>query len=109
MDQEEYQLEFFLKTVKKCLSNLCNNCIDEICDSAVRKVLISKVEPSKKIETYIRLLTEKRNKIECCYRSLFEEASDHGMDELYVSDNNSHFSGSENCGKSHNREVKQNY
>jgi hypothetical protein len=107
MDQEEYQLEFFLKTIKKCLSNLCNKCIDEVCDSAVRKVLLTKVEPGKKIETYLRILKEKRSKIECSYKSVNEEISDIGIEDFYVSDNNSNLTDEENINQNTNNKIKQ--
>ncbi len=104
MDQEENQLEFFLKTIKKCLSNICNHCIDEICDSALRKVLLLKVEPGKKIETYLRLISEKRIKIQCYYQRFYEEENDN--EDIFNSDNNSNFSDFENCGKLQNKEIK---
>ena len=111
MDQEYYQLEFFLKTIKKCLSNLCNNCIDEVCDSTVKKVLLTKVEPGKKIETYLRILKEKKSKIECSYKSVYEDISDIGIEDFYVSDNNSNLTDEENVSQNintnNNNKIKQ--
>ncbi len=103
MDNDEYQLVYFLANVKKYLSNLCDNCIDDICDSTVQKVLMTRLEPNKKIETYIRLIKEKRNKIECEYRNQFEDFND-SRDNITKnilkseSENNSHLSDCDgNC------------
>lgn len=106
MDNEEFQLVFFLTNIKKYLSNLCDNCIDEICDSTVQKILMSNIEPHKKIETYLKIIKEKRNKIECDYRNLFEDENDskENITKHYLksdSENNSHLSDCDgNCGKS---------
>lgn len=104
MDNDEYQLLYFLANVKKYLSNLCDSCIDEICDSTVQKVLMTRLEPNKKIETYIKLIKEKRNKIECEYRNQFEDYND-SKDNIpknilkSESENNSHLSDCDgNCG-----------
>ncbi len=104
MDNDEYQLVFFLANVKKYLSNLCDNCIDDICDSTLQKVLMSRLEYNKKIETYIKLIKEKRNKIECEYRSQFEDNNDskEKITKNFLkseSENNSHLSDCDgNCG-----------
>lgn len=104
MDTDEHQLVYFLANVKKYLSNLCDNCIDDICDSTLQKVLMTRLEPNKKIETYIKLIKEKRNKIECDYRSQFEDYND-SKDNITKnflkseSENNSHLSDCDgNCG-----------
>jgi len=106
MDNDEYQLVYFLANVKKYLSNLCDNCIDDICDSAVQKILMSKIEPDKKIETYIKLIKEKRNKIDCDYRNQFDIYND-SRDNITKnilkseSENNFHLSDCDgNCGLS---------
>jgi hypothetical protein len=106
MDNDEYQLLYFLGNIKKYLSNLCDNCIDDICDSTLQNILVSKLEPNKKIEAYIKLIKEKRNKIDCDYRNTLEEMSD-SKDNIAKnlirseSDNNSHLSDCDgNCTKS---------
>lgn len=104
MDNDEYQLVYFLANVKKYLSNLCDNCIDDICDSTVQKILMSKIEPNKKIDTYIKLIKEKRNKIDCEYKKQFDDY-DYCKDNITKqflkseSESNSHLSDCDgNCG-----------
>ena len=76
MENEENQLSNFLRTAKKYLSNLCDKCIDQICDSTLKTILISKIEPNKRIETYIELIKEKRKKIDREYKDIFEDMDD---------------------------------
>lgn len=96
MENDGNQLIYFLRTVKKYLSNLCDSCIDEICDSALSLILQSDLEPNQRVETYFKFIKAKRNKIDSDYREVYENLNDSKDNIMKNTLNNHPKSDSEN-------------